>query len=159
MGNKKLKSRNEIDNKFKWDIEAMYDSDDVWNKDLSDALSMASEFEGFKGHLGDSAAKLAEALIRSDEIELKLERVYVYSRMKLDEDNRDPGQQAMYDKAMTAIARISALMSFVAPELTSIEEKKIREFMSSEPKLGTYRHLLDSILKQKAHVSWKNKCR
>jgi len=152
MGNKKLKSRNEIDNKFKWDIEAMYDSDDVWNKDLSDALSMASEFEGFKGHLGDSAAKLAEALIRSDEIELKLERVYVYSRMKLDEDNRDPGQQAMYDKAMTAIARISALMSFVAPELTSIEEKKIREFMSSEPKLGTYRHLLDSILKQKAHV-------
>jgi oligoendopeptidase F len=152
MGNKKLKSRNEIDNKFKWDIEAMYDSEEVWNKDLADAISGASEFVKYRGHLGDSAATLAEALIRSDEIELELERTYVYSRMKLDEDNRDPRQQAMYDKAMTAIARISALMSFVAPELTSMEEKKIRDFMNSEPRLATYRHLLDNIMKQKAHV-------
>lgn len=152
MGNKKLKTRDEIDSKYKWNIEAMYHSEDQWNKDLAEALDKADKFSRYKGHLGDSAKTLADALIESDDMDLELERVFVYARMKLDEDNRVSRHQAMHDKSMTAIAKISATLSFVSPEIISMSEKTIERFLNEDERLKQYEHLLDNLMRQKKHV-------
>ena len=88
----------------------------------------------------------------SDRIEQKLEKAYVFARMKLDEDNRDSGQQAMHDKALSALAAISASMSFVTPEITAIEEETMERFLEEEPLLKPYEHLLRDAMRQKRHV-------
>ena len=152
MGNKKLKRRDEIDSKYKWDIEAMYDSDDKWNQDIEDSIKKAEEFSKYQGKLGESAKTLADALLESDAIDQTLERAYVYARMKLDEDNRVSKQQAMHDKSITAIARISAAMSFIMPEIISIPEEKIKQYLSDDERLKRYEHLLSDAMRQKQHV-------
>ena len=48
MGNKKLKTRNEIAPEFKWRLEKMYSDDGDWEKDLSDAESLAAAFQNSK---------------------------------------------------------------------------------------------------------------
>ena len=88
-----VRQRSEISAEYKWDIESMYDSADKWEADLRQAEKLAQDYSRFQGHLGDSAQVLADALEEDDRIGLLLERVFVYARMKLDEDNRAAEQQ------------------------------------------------------------------
>lgn len=152
MGNRKLKTREEIAPEFKWQLEKMYSNDEDWEKDLSDAEKMAEDFLKFQGHLGDSPSTLAEALEISENIELKLERAFVYARMKLDEDNRVARQQAMHDRSKQSIAKVSSSLSFITPELISLPEGTILSYLEQEPRLEVYRHMFQNLLRQKDHV-------
>ena len=48
MGNKKLKNRNEIDKKYKWNIEAMYADANAWEKDIQLVLEMTHSFSKYQ---------------------------------------------------------------------------------------------------------------
>ncbi len=95
---KELKKREDIDKKYKWDIEAMYPDEADWEKDLKECNEMAESFKRFQGKLTESAATLLEALKAKDELWLKLEHAYVYAAMKKDEDNRVAKYIGMNDK-------------------------------------------------------------
>ncbi len=152
MGNKKLKNRNEIDKKYKWNIEAMYENSAAWEKDIEEVLAKTADFADFQGHLTESAEKLLAALTEKDAIWQKLERAYVYARMKLDEDNRVSAQQAMYDKVSGVIAKVSAAMSFVTPELLSASEETLRSFVKELPALSQYAFVIEDLIREKQHV-------
>ena len=51
MGDKNLKQRKDIEQKYKWDIEAMYPDEANWEKDLDECLQQAERFTSFQGHL------------------------------------------------------------------------------------------------------------
>lgn len=152
MDKKKLKQRNEIEDSFKWKIEEMYSSAESWQKDVDDALKMTEDFKKFQGHLTDSAETLADALITKDAIWQKIEKAFVYARMKLDEDNRVSAQQGMLDKVNGYVAGIAASMSFFTPELLEASEETLRSYLDSCPALSTYRFLIEDILREKEHV-------
>lgn len=152
MGNKKLKNRDEIDKKYKWKIEEMYSDTESWEKDIQQVLEMTEDFAGFQGRLTESAKTLAEALQAKDAIWQKLERAYVYARMKLDEDNRAADQQSMHDRVNAVIAKVSAAMSFFTPELLSAPEETLQSYMDAEPALKQYRFVIEDVLREKQHV-------
>ena len=77
---KKLRERSEIEAGYRWNIEAMYPNEDLWEADFSACNQSGEAFGRFAGHLGDSASLLLEALEEKDRIWQKLERVYVYAR-------------------------------------------------------------------------------
>lgn len=152
---KKLRERNEIENKFKWNIEAMYPDEAKWDTDIAECIKDAEAFHSFSGHLGDSATSLLNALKSKDAIWQKLERAFVYARMRKDEDNRVSKYQAMCDRANAAIAKISAAMSFFTPELLEIPEEKLLGFIAEEDELKIYEFLIKDTLRMKAHVLTK----
>lgn len=152
MGNKKLKNRDEIDQKYKWKIEEMYADAASWEKDIQQVLAMTEDFGGYAGRLTESAGTLAEALQAKDAVWQKLERAYVYARMKLDEDNREAAQQSMHDKVGAVIAKVSAAMSFFTPELLSAPEETLRGYVEEEPALAQYRFVIEDVLREKQHV-------
>lgn len=152
MGNKKIKNRNEIDQKYKWNIEAMYQNAAAWEADIAEVLQMCEAFAAYQGKLTESAKTLAEALRAKDDIWQKLERAFVYARMKQDEDNRVAAQQAMYDKVNGIIAKVSAAMSFVTPELLSASEETLRGYVKEEPALAQYAFVIEDLLREKKHV-------
>ena len=121
MSDKLCQQRSEIDQKFKWDIEAMYPDESLWEKDLEECMQEASNFSRFKGKITESAHTLYDALEAKDRIFRKLEHAFVYAAMKKDEDNRVTKYQSMDDKCGSAIAKISASLSFFAPELLEAE--------------------------------------
>lgn len=152
MGNKKIKNRNEIDQKYKWNIEAMYQNAAAWEADIAEVLQMCEAFAAYQGKLTESAKTLAEALRAKDDIWQKLERAFVYARMKQDEDNRVAAQQAMYDKVNGSIAKVGAAMSFVTPELLSASEETLRGYVKEEPALAQYAFVIEDLIREKKHV-------
>lgn len=152
MSDKLLKQRSDIDAKFKWDIEAMYPDEAQWEKDIAGCVSAAEKFTRVQGKVTDSSDILFEALDEKDKIWRKLEHAFVYAAMKKDEDNRVDKYQSMDDKCGSAIAKVSAAMSFFAPELLAADEEKILQYIDENPKLELYRFALEDALREKKHV-------
>ncbi len=150
--NKKTKQRSEIPQEYKWKLEAMYADEADWEKDSASVLKLAEAFKEFSGKLGDSAQILLQAFEKRDEIWLLAERIYVYARMKRDEDNRVSRYQAMCDKSNALLAKISANTSFFTPELLSVSEEKIRGFLKENETLQIYTFVVDELFRLKAHV-------
>ncbi|MDD3290022.1 MAG: oligoendopeptidase F [Eubacteriales bacterium] len=148
----KVKDRKEIDKRYQWDIESMYPNAQACRDDMEKARKLADSYGAYSGRLEDSAKTLTEALQKRDELWQKAERVYVYARMKRDEDNRIPEFQALCDQAQSMLAGISQATSFFAPEFARISREKLREFMSEEPGLRIYAHLIDELLRGRSHV-------
>jgi len=149
---KETKARDQIDPKYKWNIEEMYPDEEQWKTDYQTVEEQAKDFADYSGRLGESPQILLEALQKKDHIWLILEKVYTYARMKKDEDNRVDRYQAMSDKAGSLIAKVSSYMSFFTPELLEIPEDKLRGFLKAEAGLALYEHAISDILRQKAHV-------
>lgn len=149
---KETKKRDQIDPKYKWNIEEMYPDEEQWKLDYQTVEEKAKDFTAYSGRLSESPQVLLEALQKKDNIWLILEKVYTYARMKKDEDNQVTRYQAMSDKAGTLIAKTSSYLSFFIPELLEIPEEKLRNFLEAEEGLGLYRHAINDILREKAHV-------
>ena len=149
---KETKTREQIDPKYKWNIEEMYPDEEQWKADYKAVEDKAKDFTAYSGRLGESSKVLLEAMQKKDNIWLILERVYTYARMRKDEDNRATKYQAMSDKAGTLIAKTSSYLSFFIPELLEIPEEKLRGFLDVEEGLALYKHAVNEILREKAHV-------
>lgn len=153
MSSKNLKTRDQIDSKYKWDIEAMIPDESLIDGDLQrlkeDAEAFAREYSG---HLTDSADVLLSAFKKRDAIWQSLEKIYAYSHMKKDEDNANSKYQALNNKCMSVLAAVNASMAFFTPELLSGDENVILEYVKSTPALMVYDFAIRDTLRKKKHV-------
>jgi len=151
-GKGSLPGRYEIPDKFKWRLEDIYPSDKDWEKDFQRVHAMISEVEAFRGKLGLSARTLLEALELDARLRELNEKVFVYARMRRDEDNTNPVYQALTDRAESLSARVQAALSFLAPEILALPEEVLERFRREESGLALYDFLLEELRRQKEHV-------
>ncbi len=153
MGSKDLKTRDQIDKKYKWNIEAMIADESTIDKDLEDVKAQASDYaEEFSGKLTESSSILLKAYKDRDSIWRKLENIYVYSRMRRDENNAESKYQAMSDKCGAVIAAVSASMSFFTPELLAASDDIILRYIEENEGLKEYEFAIKDTLRQKEHI-------
>ena len=115
----KQKTRNEIDDKYKWDLTAIFKNDEEFLNELEKCKDIAHELSKFKGHILDSADSLYDYFKTSDRIERKLYKLYYYANLKHDEDTTNPKYQEYYQKIQKLLTTYSEETSFVAPEIHS----------------------------------------
>ncbi|GAB7387603.1 oligoendopeptidase F [Bacillaceae bacterium] len=149
---KGLPARNEIDPKYKWRLEDLYPSDEAWERDCNRVKELLPQLEGCKGTLGKSADQLLQALKLRDEIFQLNEKLFVYARMRRDEDNTNGHYQALTDRASGLSVRVRSAASFLVPEILAIPEERLRRFLAENGELALYKHELDEIVRQKEHV-------
>ena len=77
MSEKRLQKRDEISDEYKWKLEDMYETDELWEAECEKASQLAEKLSGFKGHLADSAATLLDFFKKQDELSYYLERIVV----------------------------------------------------------------------------------
>lgn len=153
MNTKELKTRDQIDSKYKWNIEAMIPDESVISGELETIKKEAEAYgEDFAGRLTESADTLLAAFQKRDDIWRRLEKIYVYARMRRDENNAETKYQAMADQCNSVIAAVSASMAFFTPELLSASEETILAYIDAVPGLEIYRFAICDTMRQKAHI-------
>lgn len=145
-------NRNEIKDKYKWDIERMYPDENKWELDLNKCIEMSNDFLKYQGSVGENPSALLVQLEQSSNISRLFENVIVYARQRRDEDNANPKYIEMMGKAIDSASIISSNTAFFTPELISKEKDEIMSFLKKEPRLKIYEFMLDSIFKEKKHI-------
>ena len=153
INEKQTPSRHDIEKKFKWNIEAMYPGKDIWEADFAMASQLAEEYTPkFEGTLSKGASFLLEAYEEKSKLWQLTERVYVYARMKRDEDNTISEYQEMSDRCRGLMAKVAAALSFFVPEILAIPEEQLKGFIKSEKGLEIYKFAIEDLIREKKHV-------
>lgn len=142
--------RSEVEKKYLWALEDVYASDDLWEKDYKELDKSVNFVSAYRGKLSNKA-KLLELLKKSDETEIKLEKLYSYARMRLDQDSSNNFYAGLTDRAQALLVKYSAASSYINPELCSLDEKYI-ENLIADPDFSDYDYMLKGVLRRKKHT-------
>ena len=147
-----MKKRWEIEEKDTWRLEDMVESDARWEELYAQAQEEIKGYGEFQGKLEESADMLYGCLAFDDALSEKLERLYVYARMRSDEDTAKETYQDMFSRAQTLSFKAGEASAFVVPEILSIPQKILEEYRRSDNGIRHFDRVLDQILEKKAHT-------
>lgn len=134
-----------------WKMEDMFPSDEAWEKDLERAINLISDLSKHQGKISKSKEELITFLEFDSEVNLLVERLYVYSNQKYHQDMANAKYQTYSGKAQKLIVDIGSAEAFVEPELLSMDEATLRQWMEDE-KFADYRRYLSEVLRGKEHT-------
>ncbi len=146
-----LKARKDMDPAYQWDLTPIYPSTEVWEAEL---LALTRETEtaaALKGTLRVSAAGLKQGLDTLFALDERLERCVIYAMLHKSADGGDEQYQAMSDRAESLANSYSAAVSFLEPEILSIDPQVLAGWME-QPELQGYRHRIEDICRVRAHI-------
>ena len=134
-----------------WKMEDMFISDEAWEKDFEKATKMIPHYSDFSGEVSKDKEKLIEYFNFNDEINLLVERLYVYSNQKYHQDMAEAKYQAYSGKAQKLTVDIGSASAFFEPEILEMEEDTLLSWMQDD-RLADYRRYVGEILRGKAHT-------
>jgi oligoendopeptidase F len=150
-GVKRLRTRGEVPDKYKWNVAKMYSSDELWEEDFEKLQGIVPMLDQYKGQLNISNS-LLEYLNKFIEASNLFEDLAVYAHLRSDEDTANSKYQVMQDKISTYGAEFSAITSFFLPEILKMDTVEIKKLISEEQGLKLYEFFLEQIMEKKPHV-------
>ncbi len=151
MSNETIPLRKDVPAKDKWDLSTIYADVSEWEKDLELLPSLVDRVAEFKGKLGSDSATLLAAYKADEAYNRVLENVYHYASLLNESDHSESSYQEMDNRAMMAYSQGCAKLSFFVPELLSIPDETISEWIE-KPEFADYRISIKKTLHQKPHV-------
>ena len=146
------KQRNEIEEKYTWDLTTIFPTDEAFEAELSQVSKELKEASNLAGHLLDSA----DSLLKTTEIQLdlmrRIERLYSYAHMKNDQDTRVAKYQEYQAKGMAIYSEFGQAFAFYEPEFMAITDEQYHSFLAEKPELKIYQHFFDKLLQKKPHI-------
>ena len=146
------KQRNEIEEKYTWDLSTIFPTDEAFEAELAQVSEEVKKAASLAGHLLDSA----DSLLTTTEVQLdlmrRIEKLYSYAHMKNDQDTRVAKYQEYQAKGMTLYSDFGQSFAFYEPEFMAITEEQYQAFLAEQPALQQYQHYFDKLLKKKAHI-------
>lgn len=151
MSNTTIPARKDIPESDKWDLSSIYKSNEEWEENLKVLPSLTEKVVQYKGRLGESSDVLLEALKALEEAELRMETVYHYASLQHEADEDDSSATDRDGRAMMAYTRMMSDLSFIDPEIQSVDETKLREWISL-PEFKDYKIYIEKLLHFKKYI-------
>ncbi len=147
-----MEERAKINPKYKWKLEDIYKTDKDFEQDFIKLEELTKQIPQIKEKLTKSGKDLYQCLKQMEEMEHIASNLYVYARMRKDEDNTIAKSQEMAERAMACNIKLSGALSFVSPMLLTLKSETIEEYIAKEKGLQEYDFMLRHLIRGKKHV-------
>ncbi len=147
-----LPLRENIEEKYKWNLLDIYSGDDKWEEDFKWVEENIPSLKKFEGKLSQDYKFLLECLNLQDSIGIKLDRLNLYASLSKDSDMKIHKYQAMDDRSKNLSTKFSSTASFIRPEILNIPSGNLNTMIESNDELKIYRHYIDDIIRMKKHT-------
>ena len=138
--------------RYEWDLTDIYADVSDWQSALDQVSLRITEFQNLKGSLGVNAQSFLRVMSEYSDLNKEAARVYVYTSLQRDADQREPEAQARFGLARQMYTDLTAGLSWINPELLKIGEDKVNRFFEEESDLADYEFLVRDILRQSPHT-------
>ena len=125
-----MKERNQIDDKYKWDLTKFCKNDEDFYEKLENLRPFIEKIKKFEGKLSNDDM-LLECWETCDEFSLKSGMVECYVYFMEDEDQRDCKAQEMSQKLAKVLTSFSEASSYITPEIADFTNEKLEELNST----------------------------
>ena len=149
---KELLSREEVPEEQTWKLEDIFETDELWEKEYEQLQKDIPQIGKFRGKIAESSGNLYELLHLQDKISERLGKLFVYARMRYDQDTTNSFYQGMQAKARNVLTLATSEMSYITPEILSMDEETIERYIKENDDLKLYEHTLNEINRRRPHV-------
>jgi len=146
------KTRDSIPEEYKWNLKDLYRSVEVFKQKRAEFAKKIEKLAEFQGKLGESPANLKACLDTYFNLSKELDRLMTYVSLRADENLGNSENQKLKNETFNVARKFSEYASFIEPEIISIGEKKINEFIKQDKGLELYKLFLTRVLKEKKHI-------
>ncbi len=146
------RNRAEIPAEYRWDFSAIYPDWAAWEADMKVLDARMDAFLALKGTLAQGPGQLLKAYLASDEIGKLQYRLYSYPQLQRDVDTRDQAVAARFQRMAAVFARFETASAWFTPELLSLPEATVADWIAKTPGLAPYRFTILDEYRRKAHV-------
>lgn len=146
-----MKNRDDIEEKYKWDLTDLYADDQEWESTLDRMNTKKDQVLDYRGKLGESAVNLRECLEFVSELSKEFTRLYSYASQSSDLDTRLSRYQAMKQEIQQIFTEFGSMASFLEPEILALGRARIDEFLAADQKLQVYSFYLSDLFRKQEH--------
>jgi oligoendopeptidase F len=144
--------RTEIAERFKWNLSHIYSGWSTWEADLQKARELIGRFQELKGSLSQGPEQMLAVNRLSDDLGEIAYRVYWYPYLHSNQDTRDNDAQARLERVNILLADFSKAAAWVSPEILTIPEQTMQEWLARTPELEPYRFGITEVYRKQQHV-------
>lgn len=148
----KTKKRDEIDNKYKWDLTKIYKTEEEVNKDIELVKEKTEEVLKYKGTIMKDSKTLEEVTEKYFSLIRIMDKLVVYSHMKSDEDKSLSSSEKLMGKIDKFTDEIEEKLAFYTPELLESDYEKVKEYIKENTNLEKYDFMFKDLFREKDHV-------
>ncbi len=148
----KILTRDEVAENLTWKLEDIFASNDEWEREYQEVAKLSEKASSYQGTIDKGANALLEVLTYRDEITSRLRKLYTFAHMRTDQDTANSTYQAMDSRIKSLYVKVSTELSFLVPEILSVDESVIANYLEESNDLQIYRQLLEEINKERPHV-------
>ena len=136
---------------MEWNLKLIYESNDLFYKDLDKIDSLSDEIVKLKGTLNtlDGFKKYANLMMDLDKT---ISKAYTYASMKYDLNQRNQDSEKDYANIYNKYNNAMAKISWVDPELLKVGEKKLYEFIDNDPELKPNKQAIKTLFRLNKYV-------
>ena len=135
---------------FEWDLTEIYQSVADWEHALERVNAQIEALNAFSGTLGDSSSDLLAAMRAYSDANKEAARVYAYTSLDRDADQREPGAQARFGLSRQMFTNLGQATAWINPELLAVGESKVNSYIEQEPRLGDFEFHFRDVFRQAA---------
>jgi oligoendopeptidase F len=146
-----IPTRDQIALEDTWDLSGIYPEERGWEADANRVTALIEAAASHRGALGESAARLRQALDDIVTLRQTLERVRVYAVLRRDENLANSNALARYERSVAIAIEAGEALAFVEPELLGLPAQRFDE-LRADPLLTPYQHMLDDLARRRPHV-------
>lgn len=146
----RVKDRSLIEEKFKWDLSSLYESDEAWEKDFAELDKKIEKAAAFCGKL-NCAENIAAYFEANTELSRNVSNLFTYTSLRKSEDTRAEQAQKMYARIYGQYVKAVTMTSFAEPEILGLSDEKLNELIEA-PCLKEYQFVLKNLLRRKPYT-------
>ena len=153
----KIKSRNEIDKKYKWNTEDIYKDWNEWQKDVEKMKELMKEIPQYEDKIENSREDFVKLIKLEESLSRILEKVYLYPYMLKDLDSTDQLVSQKLQEIEFLYAQFSVATSWISPKILEIPKKTLEKWIDENDEIKDHKFNLMELYRLKAHVLDKDK--
>ncbi|MGI6325292.1 MAG: oligoendopeptidase F [Bacilli bacterium] len=147
-----VKNREEIDDKYKWDLTKMYKSDKDIKLDIEKVNVLLTDLLNYEGKIMSSSINLLTVLQKEEQLERILSNLYVYTNMKYHEDTSIDESIKLKGKIEKLYVEVSEKLVFITTEILKNDYKLVKDYLEEEPNLRLYKFKLEKLFRGKPYI-------
>ena len=141
-----------IPERYLWNLDDIFQGWEDWQQGLDSLQLLMERYQEFHGTLAEGPQQILAVSRLSDELGQLLYRVYQYPGLMRAQDTRDNDVQAKLEQVRIALALFEQATAWYTPELLSIPETTMRDWLDATAELEPYRFPILETYRQQLHV-------
>lgn len=141
-----------MEQKYHWKLQDIFSSEEDYIDAKKQIYKKLEEIQKFQSKLNENSENIYECYQLYEQLLELYEKVYSFGMLSYHLDMSNQENIKKFKEVENIGTDLSKITSFITPEITNIDEKRLKDFLNENIKLKRYERILNEIIEKKKHI-------